>query len=109
MGKPYVGPIRIGNADGGHFRAATSPRTKTEEDGSPDWSPDGAAIAFSRYVYYGPHTDYKRAGLWLALSDDLTQFRVTLTGPPEPLLQPQTLIASVHIATFRRFGQAPHS
>jgi hypothetical protein len=64
MEKPHIGPIRISRAGGTDFRAATSP-SRTEQDRSPTWSPDGARIAFSRYVFYGPHTDYRRAGLWV--------------------------------------------
>lgn len=65
MEKPNIGPIRIADAGATDFRAATSPH-KNEQDHSPRWSPDGARIAFSRYVYYnGRHTAYRRAGLWV--------------------------------------------
>jgi dipeptidyl aminopeptidase/acylaminoacyl peptidase len=62
---PNLAPIRIARADAADFRAATSPH-KNEQDHSPRWSPDGARIAFSRYVFYnGRHTAYRRAGLWV--------------------------------------------
>jgi Tol biopolymer transport system component len=64
MEKPSIGPIRIGHAGATDFRAATSP-SRTEQDRSPTWSPDGARIAFSRYVFYGRHTRYRHAGLWV--------------------------------------------
>ena len=64
MEKPSIGPIRIAHAGATDFRSATSP-SRTEQDRSPTWSPDGAAIAFSRYVFYGRHTKYRRAGLWV--------------------------------------------
>ena len=65
MEKPNIGPIRIGHAGATDFRAASSPR-RNEQDRSPSWSPSGGQIAFSRYVFYdGPHTAYRRFGLWV--------------------------------------------
>jgi Tol biopolymer transport system component len=58
--------IRIAPADpSAGLRALTAPRTKTENDSNPDWSPDGSKVAFQRYVNYGPGFDYDRAGLWV--------------------------------------------
>ena len=64
MEKSGIGPIRIAHAGANDFRAATSP-LENEQDGSPKWSPDGARIAFSRYVFYNGRTAYRRAGLWV--------------------------------------------
>jgi dipeptidyl aminopeptidase/acylaminoacyl peptidase len=63
-GKPGIRLIRIAGADGAGERAITAPRP-TEQDSSPSWSPDGKTIVFSRYVFFGPGTDYRRAGIWL--------------------------------------------
>jgi Tol biopolymer transport system component len=62
-GKRAERPIRIANADASGWRTVTRPRP-TEEDSAP-WWPDGSKIAFSRYVYFGPRTDYSRAGVWI--------------------------------------------
>jgi len=64
-GKGNTNPIRVERADGTALRAVTSPRLATEDDSNPTWSPDGTRIAFSRYVYYGPHTDPRRFGIWV--------------------------------------------
>ena len=63
-GKGRTNPIRVERADGTKLRALTSPRLATESDSNATWSPDGKSIAFSRYVYYGRHTDYRRFGVW---------------------------------------------
>ena len=64
-GKGVTNPIRFETAAGTKLRAVSSPRLTTESDSNPTWSPDGTRIAFSRYVSYGPHTDYRRAGIWI--------------------------------------------
>jgi dipeptidyl aminopeptidase/acylaminoacyl peptidase len=51
--------IGIENADGSDLRIVTRPRPASEDDGAPAWSPDGAAIAFSRY------TGSSRNGVWI--------------------------------------------
>ncbi len=58
-------PIRVENADGTGLHAVSRPRLATEDDAGAAWSPDGTAIAFSRYVFYGKHTDYNRFGVWI--------------------------------------------
>jgi WD40 repeat protein len=58
-------PIRVARADGSAARNVSRPRLATEEDLNPAWSPDGTQIAFARYVYFGPHTDYRRGGIWI--------------------------------------------
>jgi hypothetical protein len=65
MEKPRIRSIRIAHVGATDLRAASMPR-KNEQDRSPSWSPSGALIAFSRDVAYnGPHTAYRRAGLWV--------------------------------------------
>jgi dipeptidyl aminopeptidase/acylaminoacyl peptidase len=63
-GRATTNSIRVETAAGKRLRPVTSPRLATEEDSNPAWSPDGKTIAFSRYVFYGRHTDYRRAGIW---------------------------------------------
>jgi dipeptidyl aminopeptidase/acylaminoacyl peptidase len=64
-GDPPRGGIRVVDADGRGGRLATQPRAN-ELDSAPTWSPDGTRIAFSRYVFFGRHVDYGRAGVWVA-------------------------------------------
>jgi dipeptidyl aminopeptidase/acylaminoacyl peptidase len=64
-GQRLTNPIRVENADGTRLRAVSRPRLATEDDSNPAWSPDGKTIAFSRYVFYGKHTDYSRFGVWM--------------------------------------------
>jgi dipeptidyl aminopeptidase/acylaminoacyl peptidase len=63
-GRTNTNPIRVETAAGRKLKPVTSPRLATEDDSNPAWSADGKTIAFSRYVFYGPHTDYRRAGIW---------------------------------------------
>jgi hypothetical protein len=63
-GRPSTNPIRVETAAGRKLKPVSSPRLATEDDSSPAWSADGKTIAFSRYVFYGRHTDYRRAGIW---------------------------------------------
>ena len=37
--------------DGSHVRRVTLPKTRTAEDGDPQWSPDGKQIVFVRHNY----------------------------------------------------------
>ena len=61
-----TGRVFTARADSsGGLAPLSRPRTKTENDSRPDWSPDGATVAFTRDVSYGPGVDYRRAGLWL--------------------------------------------
>ena len=61
-----TGPILTAEADpSAGFRALTSPRLATEDDSAPKWSPDSRAVAFARYIFFGPHVDYRRFGMWL--------------------------------------------
>jgi len=63
--KAFTSAVMISPADpSGGLRALTAPRRKTESDSGPRWSPDGSRVAFVRDVSYGPHVDYRRAGLW---------------------------------------------
>ena len=64
-GRRSSNPIRVEPAAGGKLKAVTAPRLATESDSNPAWSPDGTRIAFSRYVSYGRHADYRRAGIWI--------------------------------------------
>jgi hypothetical protein len=62
------GPGRIWIAPAGTtagLRSLTAPRPRTEDDRAPAWSPDGAMVAFARFVGFGPGVDYRRLGLWV--------------------------------------------
>jgi hemolysin type calcium-binding protein/WD40 repeat protein len=63
-GRRATNPIRVETAAAKKLTQVTSPRLATEDDSHPVWSPDGRRIAFSRYVFYGRHADYRRAGIW---------------------------------------------
>lgn len=58
-------PIRVTRADASAGHPLSRPRLRTELDSVPDWSGDGAKVAFGRYVFYGPGHDYRRFGLWV--------------------------------------------
>jgi Tol biopolymer transport system component len=61
-----TGRVFTARADpSGGLAPLTRPRMKTESDTRPDWSPDGATVAFTRDVSYGRGVDYRRTGLWL--------------------------------------------
>lgn len=57
--------IRVENADGTGLHVVSRTRLRTEDDANPSWSPGGTRIVFSRYVYFGSGTDYRRHGLWV--------------------------------------------
>jgi TolB protein len=46
----HVGIYRM-RIDGSHVRRVTLPRTRTAEDGDPQWSPDGKRIVFVRHNF----------------------------------------------------------
>jgi hypothetical protein len=64
-GTGATNPIRVEDADGTGLHAVSGPRLATEDDSGAAWSPEGTALAFSRYVFYGKHTDYNRFGVWI--------------------------------------------
>ena len=78
-GERAEGRIRVANAAGSGWRGITRPRP-TEQDSAPAWSPDGRTIAFSRDVFFGPGTDYGRAGVWTVDLATRQERQISRTG-----------------------------